>query len=191
MEQGSDASLPLTPACRLSIYLGNADTYRYRALSAEILHRAHRAGIAGATTLLGIQGYGQSTTIHTTPRWAIIDRTPVTVHLIDTPQKIRHFLPSLEDLSDQCLIVLDELRSSPATTRSFRLNDHWSCRPPRVRVVRAADALGQRAVDRGPGDSDRSDDGRRRALGTKHRPAAPGHVAFGAEYLTTVRATSE
>ena len=99
----------LDRACRLSIYLGNADTYQRKALSGEILHRAHKAGLAGATTLQGIEGYGHSSAIHATPRWSLRDRTPITVHLIDTPAKIRAFLPHLDDLIDQCLIVCDEV----------------------------------------------------------------------------------
>jgi PII-like signaling protein len=99
----------ITRCCRLSVYLGNADTHRHHALSAEILHRAHRFGIRGATTLQGVQGYGHSTTIHRTPRWALTNRTPVTVHIIDIAERIRRFLPELDDLADQCLIVCDEV----------------------------------------------------------------------------------
>lgn len=99
----------LTRACRLSIHLGNADTHKHRALSGEILHRAHRAGLAGATTLQGIEGYGHSSTIHSTPRWRLTDRSPITVHLIDTPEKIGAFLPQLGNLAEHCLIVCDEV----------------------------------------------------------------------------------
>lgn len=94
-------------ACRLSIYLGNADIHRHKTLSGEILHRAHHAGLAGATTLQGIEGFGHSSTVHATPRWSLTDRTPITVHLIDTAEKIRAFLPQLEDLAERCLIVCD------------------------------------------------------------------------------------
>lgn len=96
-------------ACRLSIYFGNSDTHEHRALSGQILRRAHRAGLAGATTLQGVEGYGHSSTIHRTPRWGLRDRSPVTVHIVDAPAAIARFLPMLEDLADQCLIVVDEV----------------------------------------------------------------------------------
>lgn len=99
----------LIRACRLSIYLGNADTHRHKALSGEILHRAHRAGLSGATTLQGIEGYGHSSTVHATPRWRLTDRTPITVHFIDTADRVRAFLPQLDDLAADCLIVCDEV----------------------------------------------------------------------------------
>jgi PII-like signaling protein len=97
-------------AFRLSIYLGNADVDHHRPLSAEILFRARRAGLSGATTLHGIEGYGHSGKIHDTPKWAIADRTPITVHIVDTAERIRAFLPHLDDLAGKCLIVVDEVQ---------------------------------------------------------------------------------
>lgn len=96
-------------AVRLSVYLGNADLHRHRALSSEIVHRAHRAGLSGASTMQGILGYGRSAAIHTTPRWGFTDRTPVTVHIIDTAEEIDEFLPQLRDIAGDCLIVRDEV----------------------------------------------------------------------------------
>jgi hypothetical protein len=97
-------------ACRLSIYLGNADIDRHRPLSAQILFRAHHAGLHGATTLHGIEGYGHSGKVHDTPTWTLVRRTPVTVHIVDSPARIRAFLPQLDEFAGKCLIVCDEVR---------------------------------------------------------------------------------
>jgi PII-like signaling protein len=97
-------------ACRLSIYLGNADIEHRRPLSAEILFRAHRAGLRGATTLHGIEGYGHSGKVHDIPTWKLVDRTPITVHIIDSPARIRAFLPQLDEFAGKCLIVCDDVR---------------------------------------------------------------------------------
>jgi uncharacterized protein len=99
----------LRRGCRLSIYLGNADTHQHKALSGEILNRAHRAGLAGVTTLQGLAGFGHTGTVYTRRRWGLTDRTPITVHIIDTPDRIRAFLPQLDDLADECLIVCDRV----------------------------------------------------------------------------------
>lgn len=93
--------------CRLSVYLGNADIAHHRSISGEILSRADRAGLAGACTLQGVEGFGHSTKIHDKPVWRLVDRTPVTVHVIDTEERIRAFLPQLADFADSCLIVFD------------------------------------------------------------------------------------
>jgi PII-like signaling protein len=76
-------------------------------LAGEIVHRAHRAGLAGATTVQGIQGFGRERAIHSAPRWRIVDRTPVMLQIIDTAERLRAFLPELDDLADDVLIVCD------------------------------------------------------------------------------------
>lgn len=105
-------------AVRLSIYFGNADIEHHRPLSAEILFRARRAGLRGATTLHGVEGYGHSGRIHGTPKWTMTDRTPITVHIVDTAERIRAFLPQLDDLAGKCLIVVDPVRARPRERRA-------------------------------------------------------------------------
>lgn len=84
----------LVTACRLSIYPSNADVLHHRAISGEILHRAHRAGLLGATTLQGVLGYGHSAKIHSAPTWRLTDRTPITIHLIDSTDRIPRLFSS-------------------------------------------------------------------------------------------------
>lgn len=108
-----------TRACRLTIHLGNADVEHHRPLAVQIMHRAHRAGLAGATTLHGVAGYGHSGTIHDSPRWSPVDRSPVIIVIVDTPQRIRQFLPQLDDLADRCLITVDQVDAyGPSVTGS-------------------------------------------------------------------------
>lgn len=95
--------------CRLSVYLGNADIHHHRSVSAEILRRADKAGLRGACTLQGTAGFGHSTKIHDRPVWRLVDRTPVTVHLLDTEDRIRAFLPQLADFGGSCLVVVDQV----------------------------------------------------------------------------------
>lgn len=101
--------IQLHRACRLSIYVGNADVYKHKAVSGEVLRRAHHAGLSGATTLQGVEGFGHSSSVHSTPRWSLTDRTPTTIHLIDSHDKIRGFLPQLDDLAGHCLVVCDDV----------------------------------------------------------------------------------
>jgi PII-like signaling protein len=99
--------MALIPGCRLTIHFANAHTYHGRPLSAEILHRARRAGVSGATVLQGIEGYGHSVRLHSAPDWRLADRTPVSIQVIDSPERIRALLPNLDDLVGRCLVVCD------------------------------------------------------------------------------------
>ncbi len=94
---------------RLSVYLGNASVRQHRSVSAEIIRRAHRAGLRGASTLQGTTGFGSSGRIQGPAGWQLVDRTPITVHIIDSADRIRTFLPDLADFFDTCLIVMDEV----------------------------------------------------------------------------------
>lgn len=50
------------PALRLTVLVGDTDTWHHRPLSAEIVHRAHAAGLAGASVFRGWRGSAP-------PRW--------------------------------------------------------------------------------------------------------------------------
>jgi uncharacterized protein len=53
------------PAKRLTRLVGETDRWHHRPLYTEIVYRAHAAGLAGATVLRGIEGYGASRHLHT------------------------------------------------------------------------------------------------------------------------------
>jgi uncharacterized protein len=95
------------PALRLTIFIGEDDTWHHKPLYHEIVHRAHTAGLAGASVLRGIEGYGASSRIHTTRLLSLSEDLPVAVIIIDTEKRIREFLPQLDDLVTEGLVILD------------------------------------------------------------------------------------
>ena len=96
------------PALRLTVYIGESDTWHRKPLYTEIVHRARKAGLAGATVFRGVEGYGASSTIHTTRLLSLSEDLPVAVVVIDTPERIRAFLPQLDELVTEGLLTLDE-----------------------------------------------------------------------------------
>lgn len=94
-------------ALRLTIFIGESDRWRHRPLYTEIVHRAHAAGLAGATVLRGIEGYGASNLVHTTRLLSLSEDLPVVVVVIDTAEKIRAFLPQLDELIGEGLVITD------------------------------------------------------------------------------------
>ncbi|GFG83679.1 DUF190 domain-containing protein [Mycolicibacter algericus] len=96
-------------ALRLTVFVGESDTWHRKPLFSEIVHRARRAGLAGATVFRGVEGYGASSAIHTTRLLSLSEDLPVSVIVVDTEERIRAFLPQLDELVTEGLILLDEV----------------------------------------------------------------------------------
>jgi PII-like signaling protein len=94
-------------ALRASIILSEDDTWHHKPLHHEIVTRARAAGLAGATVLRGVEGYGTSSRIHTTRLLSLAEDLPVVVIIIDTEERVRAFLPELDDLITEGTVVLD------------------------------------------------------------------------------------
>ncbi|WP_214414077.1 DUF190 domain-containing protein [Sphaerisporangium fuscum] len=97
------------PALRLSVFVGESDQWHHRPLYHEIVRRAHAAGLAGASVLRGVEGYGASSRIHTTRILSLSQDLPVVVIVVDTEDRIRAFLPQLDELIGEGLVILDEV----------------------------------------------------------------------------------
>ena len=83
----------------LRIFLGESDKLEHKPLYEVIVRAARKAGLAGATVLRGVEGYGaQSRVIHTAKILRLSEDLPIVVELVDTEENIRSFLPVVDEL---------------------------------------------------------------------------------------------
>lgn len=95
-------------ALRVTVFIGENDTWHHKPLYAEIVHRAHAAGLAGASVFRGIEGFGASSLIHTSRLLSLSEDLPVAIVIVDTEEHVRAFLPQLDELVTEGLVILDD-----------------------------------------------------------------------------------
>jgi PII-like signaling protein len=100
-----------TKSLRLSLFLGEGDTWHHKPLYHEIVRRAREAGLAGATVLRGTEGYGSHSQVHTTRLLDLSEDLPLLVLIVDEPEKVRAFLPQLDELVEEGTVLLDEVEA--------------------------------------------------------------------------------
>lgn len=94
----------------LRIYIGEDDKHLGRPLSEAIVEAARAQGLAGATVLRGLAGYGANSVVHTSKILRLSADLPLVIEIVDTLEKIQDFLPSLHAMIKEGMITLETVR---------------------------------------------------------------------------------
>jgi len=94
----------------LRIFVGENDQYQGQPLYEAIVQRAREAGLAGATVLRGVLGYGAHSRIHTAKILRLSEDLPMVVEIVDREDRIGQFLPLLDQMISEGLITLEKVR---------------------------------------------------------------------------------
>ena len=97
------------PALRVTVLVGEGDQIGHRPLYSEIVHRAHAAGLRGASVFRGIEGFGRGGAIHTDRLLDLSGDLPVAVVVVDTPDRIRAFLAGHPELWQTGLVTVEDV----------------------------------------------------------------------------------
>jgi uncharacterized protein len=94
----------------LRIFMGESDHYHGRPLYESIVLEARKRGMAGATVLRGIMGFGAHSRMHTAKILRLSEDLPIVVEIVDNPERIAAFLPELDHMIQEGLITLERAR---------------------------------------------------------------------------------
>lgn len=91
------------------IYIGESDTRNGRPLYEEIVRLLRDRGLAGATVLRGIEGFGAKAHLHTTRILRLSEDLPVLIEVVDEEARLRAVLPELDAMVEDGLITLERV----------------------------------------------------------------------------------
>jgi PII-like signaling protein len=97
-------------AVLLRIFIGEDDRYGRLPLYEAIVLKAREMGLAGATVLRGILGFGKSSHMHTAKILRLSMDLPMVIEIVDTREKVETFLPCLEPMMGGGLVTLERSR---------------------------------------------------------------------------------
>lgn len=96
----------------LRIYVNKTDQSGSQPVYEVIVERARRRGLAGATVLRGIMGFGAGREVHRAKSLALVEKLPVVIEIADEAHKIEDFLPELDHLMVTGLVVVEPVEVS-------------------------------------------------------------------------------
>ncbi|MDE3175175.1 MAG: DUF190 domain-containing protein [Pseudomonadota bacterium] len=97
-------------AMLLRIFFGEDDKFQNRPFYEAVVLAAREAHLAGATVLRGPMGFGHSSRLHTAKILRLSEDLPMIIEIVDTEDKIKAFLPTLDAMMPSGLITLEKVQ---------------------------------------------------------------------------------
>ena len=93
----------------LRIFIGENDRHEGLPLYEWIVRQARENGLAGATVLRGLEGYGAHSRLHKAKILRLSNDLPLVVEIVDTEEKIQAFLPLIDDAVSEGLATVEKV----------------------------------------------------------------------------------
>jgi uncharacterized protein len=94
----------------MRIFIGESDKYHGKPLYEALVHKFRENGLAGATVLRGVAGFGASSTVHTDKILRLSLDLPLIIEVVETEEAVQAILPDLEKMIGGGLITLERAR---------------------------------------------------------------------------------
>jgi PII-like signaling protein len=93
----------------LRIFIGEADKFESKPLYEWIVQKARENGLAGATVIRGIEGFGASSRIHMSKILRLSEDMPIVIEIVDVLEKIEAFIPLIDASIREGLATIEKV----------------------------------------------------------------------------------
>jgi uncharacterized protein len=94
----------------LRLFIGESDTWHGKPLYQAIIERVRKEGLAGATVIRGIEGFGADSRLHTSRILRLSEDLPVVIEIVDTPDQIDRVVPILDEMVGEGMLTLERVQ---------------------------------------------------------------------------------
>jgi PII-like signaling protein len=93
----------------LRLFIGESDQWHGKPLYQAIVERVRAEGLAGATVIRGIEGFGADSHLHTSRILRLSEDLPVVIEIVDTPERIDRIVPLLDEMVSEGMLTLERV----------------------------------------------------------------------------------
>jgi PII-like signaling protein len=93
--------------CLLRVFVGESTPVDGKPAFEAIVRKARELGLAGATVLRGVMGFGATSRIHAAHLLSLSDDLPVVVEIVDGRERIERILPYIDEVLTDGLVTLE------------------------------------------------------------------------------------
>ena len=93
----------------LRVYIGESDRWHGKPLHEALVLKAREMGLAGATVMRGVEGFGAHSRMHTAKVLRMSEDLPLLIEIVDREERIREFIPICDQMIGEGLITLEKV----------------------------------------------------------------------------------
>jgi uncharacterized protein len=93
----------------LRIFIGESDKHGRKPLYQAIVEMLREEGLAGATVLRGIEGFGATSHLHTARILRLSEDLPIVIEVVDRAERIEAIMPKLDEMVSEGLVTLERV----------------------------------------------------------------------------------
>jgi uncharacterized protein len=91
------------------IFIGESDKHEGKPLYQAIVEMLRTEGMAGATVLRGIEGFGANSHLHTHRILRLSEDLPIVIEAVDEAERIDAILPKLDEMVGEGLVTVERV----------------------------------------------------------------------------------